>query len=76
MEPRVTPEQAVELCDRHFGVGADGVILVMPGINGTDFSMRIFNSDGSEPEVKFSIIILALSHQLVIQNGSPSIALA
>lgn len=69
MEPRVTPEQAVKLCDRNFGVGADGVIFAMPGINGTDFSMRIFNSDGSEPEVKISNTILALSHQLGFQNA-------
>lgn len=51
MEPRVTPEQAVKLCDRNFGIGADGVIFVMPGINGSDYTMRIFNSDGSEPEM-------------------------
>ncbi|XWS43684.1 hypothetical protein CRYUN_Cryun16bG0124500 [Craigia yunnanensis] len=50
-EPRITPEQAVKLCDRNFGVGADGVIFAMPGINGTDYTMRIFNSDGSEPEM-------------------------
>ncbi|KAL6011242.1 hypothetical protein ACLOJK_001687 [Asimina triloba] len=50
-EPKVTPEQAVKLCDRNFGVGADGVIFAMPGINGTDYTMRIFNSDGSEPEM-------------------------
>lgn len=50
-EPRITPEQAVKLCDRNFGVGADGVIFVMPGVNGTDYTMRIFNSDGSEPEM-------------------------
>lgn len=41
----------MQLCDRNFGVGADGVIFVLPGINGTDYTMRIFNSDGSEPEV-------------------------
>eukprot|EP00262_Sarcandra_glabra_P000574 TRINITY_DN1068_c0_g1_i1.p1 TRINITY_DN1068_c0_g1~~TRINITY_DN1068_c0_g1_i1.p1 ORF type:complete len:358 (-),score=42.65 TRINITY_DN1068_c0_g1_i1:347-1420(-) len=51
MEPRVTPEQAIKLCDRNFGIGADGVIFALPGINGTDYSMRIFNSDGSEPEM-------------------------
>lgn len=28
----------------------------MPGVNGTDYTMRIFNSDGSEPEVSFSMI--------------------
>ncbi|KAL0922449.1 hypothetical protein M5K25_006437 [Dendrobium thyrsiflorum] len=51
MEPRVTPEQAMKICNRNFGVGADGVIFVMPGFNGTDYTMRIFNSDGSEPEM-------------------------
>ncbi|XP_071734784.1 diaminopimelate epimerase, chloroplastic-like [Rutidosis leptorrhynchoides] len=51
MEPKITPEEAVKLCDRNFGIGADGVIFAMPGINGTDYTMRIFNSDGSEPEM-------------------------
>ncbi|KAL2898319.1 Diaminopimelate epimerase chloroplastic [Bienertia sinuspersici] len=51
MEPKVTPEQAVKLCDRNFGIGGDGVIFAMPGTNGTDYTMRIFNSDGSEPEM-------------------------
>lgn len=38
------------ICDRHFGVGADGLILVLPS-DSCDFAMRIFNSDGSEPEM-------------------------
>ena len=50
--PKVTPEEAAKLCDRNFGIGADGVIFVMPGSNGADYTMRIFNSDGSEPEVR------------------------
>ncbi|KAL5740667.1 hypothetical protein ACOSP7_029549 [Xanthoceras sorbifolium] len=50
-EPKITPDQAVKLCDRNFGIGADGVIFAMLGINGTDYTMRIFNSDGSEPEM-------------------------
>jgi diaminopimelate epimerase len=50
-EPLITPEQAVTWCDRHFGIGADGVIFVLPGQDGTDYTMRIFNSDGSEPEM-------------------------
>jgi diaminopimelate epimerase len=50
-EPCLTPERAVEMCDRHFGIGADGVIFALPGQDGTDYSMRIFNSDGSEPEM-------------------------
>jgi diaminopimelate epimerase len=50
-EPIITSEQAVRLCDRHFGIGADGVIFALPGRDGTDYTMRIFNSDGSEPEM-------------------------
>ena len=50
-EPVLTPEESVVLCDRHFGIGADGVIFALPAQNGTDYTMRIFNSDGSEPEM-------------------------
>jgi diaminopimelate epimerase len=50
-EPLITPQQAEKLCDRHFGIGADGVIFALPGQNGTDYTMRIYNSDGSEPEM-------------------------
>jgi diaminopimelate epimerase len=50
-EPRVTPQQAVQLCDRRFGIGADGVIFVLPAQGDTDYTMRIYNSDGSEPEM-------------------------
>ncbi|MDF5719460.1 MAG: diaminopimelate epimerase [Rhizonema sp. PD37] len=50
-QPVLTPKLAEELCDRHFGIGADGVIFALPGENGTDYTMRIFNSDGSEPEM-------------------------
>ncbi|XP_023156857.1 diaminopimelate epimerase, chloroplastic [Zea mays] len=49
--PKVTPEEAAKLCDQNFGIGADGVIFVMPGVNGADYTMRIFNSDGSEPKM-------------------------
>lgn len=50
-DPVLTPDQAIKLCDRNFGIGADGVIFALPGQNGTDYTMRIFNSDGSEPEM-------------------------
>ncbi len=50
-EPCLTPDRAIDLCDRHFGIGADGVIFALPGRDGTDYTMRIFNSDGSEPEM-------------------------
>jgi diaminopimelate epimerase len=51
VNPLLTPQQAIAWCDRHFGMGADGVIFALPGQNGTDYTMRIFNSDGSEPEM-------------------------
>jgi diaminopimelate epimerase len=50
-EPVLTPEQSVNLCDRHFGIGADGIIFLLPGTGDTDYTMRIYNSDGSEPEM-------------------------
>jgi len=41
---------AKALSDRHFGIGSDGLILVLPS-RAADFKMRIFNSDGSEAEM-------------------------
>lgn len=38
------------LCDRHYGIGADGVILLEKS-NIADFKMRIFNSDGEEAKM-------------------------
>jgi diaminopimelate epimerase len=50
--PSLTPEQSEKLCDRNFGVGGDGVIFALkPPSDDFDFSMRIYNSDGSEPEM-------------------------
>lgn len=49
--PVLTTAQAVALCDRNVGIGADGVIFALPGADGADYTMRIFNSDGSEPEM-------------------------
>ena len=43
-------KEAVFLCDRNFGIGADGVILVLPSTH-SDFKMSIFNADGSEPQM-------------------------
>jgi len=43
-------ELARAMCDRHFGIGADGLILVQDSTI-ADLKMRILNSDGSEAEV-------------------------
>lgn len=43
----LSPEQVARLCNRHFGIGADGLLLAEPGINDTDFQMVYYNADGS-----------------------------
>jgi len=42
---------AIAISDRHFGVGSDGLILVMPSTEAADVRMRIFNADGSEAQM-------------------------
>ncbi len=39
------------LCDRHRGVGADGLLVVEPASNGATFRMRYYNADGGEAEM-------------------------
>lgn len=43
-------ETAKFVSDRHFGIGSDGLVLIMPSET-CDFRMRMFNSDGSEAEM-------------------------
>lgn len=46
------PAVARQVCDRHFGIGADGVLAVLPPrTGGADATMRVINSDGSEAEM-------------------------
>ena len=40
-------ELSLKLSDRHFGVGGDGIVLILPS-DKADFRMRMFNADGSE----------------------------
>lgn len=48
----ILPEElAVSISDRHFGIGSDGLVLILPGSNGCDFTMRMFNNDGSEAQM-------------------------
>jgi diaminopimelate epimerase len=44
------PTLAQRMCDRHFGVGSDGILIVEPSPK-ADFRMRMFNPDGSESEM-------------------------
>jgi diaminopimelate epimerase len=49
---RLTREQVARLCDRHFGIGADGLLAVEPSDHGSaDFRMRYYNADGGEAEM-------------------------
>jgi diaminopimelate epimerase len=58
-EVRIPSSEVIRICDRHFGVGADGIIFLLPSQkasgdllqDGSRFGMRIINSDGSEPEM-------------------------
>ncbi|MGH9784345.1 MAG: diaminopimelate epimerase [Terriglobia bacterium] len=47
-----SPDWIQRICDRHCGMGADGVLLLtIPGTAGADADLRIFNSDGGEAEI-------------------------
>ncbi len=48
---KLSREQIALLCDRHRGVGADGLLAVEPAENGADFKFRYYNADGGEAEM-------------------------
>jgi diaminopimelate epimerase len=48
---RLDRSQIARLCDRHRGIGADGILLLEKPSNRADFRMRYFNADGGEAEM-------------------------
>ena len=48
---KLSPREIAFLCDRHRGVGADGVLLVEAPTGNADFRMRYYISDGGEAEM-------------------------
>ncbi|MEW6245564.1 MAG: diaminopimelate epimerase [Nitrospirota bacterium] len=46
---KLTPANVRAICDRHRGLGSDGILAPVPSKN-ADFGLRIFNPDGSEAE--------------------------
>ncbi|NLG15914.1 MAG: diaminopimelate epimerase [Fibrobacter sp.] len=68
-------KQAVTLCDRRKGIGADGIIFVLPSQK-ADLRMCIFNSDGSEAEMCGNgIRCFALYVKLLNLNDIPSLTI-
>src|SRR5213082_307125 len=48
---RLDANQISRICDRHRGIGADGILLLEKTVNGADFRMRYYNRDGGEAEM-------------------------
>jgi diaminopimelate epimerase len=48
---QLAAEQISKICDRHRGVGADGVLVLERPANGANFRMRYYNADGGEAEM-------------------------
>src|SRR4030088_3502067 len=48
---RLNSDEIAFLCDRHRGIGGDGVLLLENPANGADFRMRYYNADGGEAEM-------------------------
>jgi len=46
----LTTAQIIRICDRHYGVGSDGILLGPMSSPDADFSLRLYNPDGSEFE--------------------------
>jgi diaminopimelate epimerase len=49
--PPMDAPTAAALCDRHTGIGADGLISISPGVDGADCTMTLRNADGGVAEM-------------------------
>ncbi len=78
--PADLPALARQVSDRHTGIGADGLIVVGPALDGGEAQMRMWNADGSESEMCGNGIRcaakLAWDHGSLGGNRSPRIATA
>jgi diaminopimelate epimerase len=67
-------EQVQRLCDRHFGVGGDGVLLVTPPKSlGSRATMVVLNADGSRPEMCGNGLRCVALH-LAVRDRAPAIS--
>lgn len=51
LDRSLSREQIAHLCDRHRGIGADGLLAVEPAESGADYRFRYYNADGGEAEM-------------------------
>lgn len=69
-------EMAMQVCDRHYGIGGDGILLLLPSKN-ANFAMRIFNSDGSEAEACGNglrcIVRYAMHRKIIPSEGAVTV---
>jgi diaminopimelate epimerase len=68
---------AVAMCDRHFGVGGDGLLLVLPS-DVADLRMRVFNSDGSEADAcgnGLRCLVRYTLHKGLVDKGAQEISI-
>jgi diaminopimelate epimerase len=70
--PRLTTDRVAGVCHRHFGVGADGLMLLRPGEEGIDFEMIYYNADGSTSTLcgNGARCILRFAHDLGIHRDT------
>ncbi|WP_158967500.1 diaminopimelate epimerase [Paraglaciecola sp. L3A3] len=50
LDQQITESEIKTICDRHYGIGSDGVLYGPEKSSNSDFKLRIFNPDGSEAE--------------------------
>jgi diaminopimelate epimerase len=77
---RLTPSQVARLCDRHRGIGADGLFLLVPCASGrADWAWEFYNSDGSTAEMcgngarcfaRFVQQLTGAPHQTTFETGA------
>ena len=79
LAPGPDPGLVAALCDRHRGVGADGLLVLGPGSDGSDATMTLYNADGSTAQMSGNGIRClawvavnegrALGDELVVDTG-------
>ncbi|HUR30501.1 MAG TPA: diaminopimelate epimerase [Saprospiraceae bacterium] len=69
---RIHDSWVAHVCHRRFGIGADGLIILQPGIDGADFFMKYYNSDGRTSTFcgNGGRCIVAFAAKLGMNNGT------